>query len=59
MELVTVAINKAIKYTQHWMESHHLTAEQYAPEMYYDSSPEGNYMELWIPAEEKKDDTAK
>ena len=59
MELVTVAINKAIKYTQHLTECHHLTAEQYAPDMYYDSSPEGNYMYPSIPAEEKKDDTAK
>lgn len=50
-ELVTVALNKAIKYSGLWMKKHDLTMEMYSPEMYYDSSPEGSYMELWLPVE--------
>lgn len=53
-ELTTLAINKAVKYTATWLEKHGLTMQQYAPEMYYDSSPEGSYMELWLPYEEAK-----
>lgn len=56
MELVTVAINKAIKYSGRWMEEHGLTMDHYAPELYYDSSPEGSYMELWLPAVERTED---
>lgn len=47
--LVTVAINKAVKYSGTWLEKHGLTMEAYSPEMYYDSSPDGTYMELWMP----------
>lgn len=47
--LVTEALNKAVKYSVLWLEKHHLTMEVYSPEIYYDSSPEGNYMELWMP----------
>lgn len=56
MELVTVAINKAIKYSGRWMEEHGLTMDHYSPELYYDSSPEGSYMELWLPAVERTED---
>lgn len=48
-QLVTVALNKAVKYSGQWLNSHGFTMEAYSPEMYYDSSPEGSYMELWIP----------
>lgn len=51
-QLVTVAINKAVKFSQLWLEKHGLTMDMYSPEMYYDSSPEGTYMELWMPASE-------
>lgn len=50
-ELVTVAINKAVKYSEQWMKKHDLIQDVYSPEVYYDSSPEGTYMELWIPAD--------
>lgn len=53
-ELVTVALNKAIKYSGLWMEKHGLTMEMYSPEMYYDSSPDGSYMEFWLPVEKKE-----
>lgn len=48
-ELVTVAINKAVKYSALWLERHNLKMEEYSPEVYYDSSPDGRYMELWMP----------
>lgn len=52
-QLVTVAINKAVKYSQHWLERHELSMDVYSPEMYYDSSPDSTYMELWMPVSEK------
>ncbi|WP_086350973.1 AraC family transcriptional regulator [Candidatus Enterococcus clewellii] len=52
-ELVTVALNKAVKYSGLWVEKHDLTLSMYSPEMYYNSSPEGSYMELWLPIEDK------
>lgn len=53
-QLVTCALNKAIKFSRLWLENHHLTMEAYSPELYYDSSPDGSYMELWMPVEENK-----
>lgn len=52
-ELTTVAINKAVKYSCLWLEKHNLVMTEYSPEMYYDSSPDGSYMELWMPANPK------
>lgn len=51
-QLTTVAINKAVKYTGPWLERHGLSQRNYSPELYYDSSPAGSYMELWIPLEQ-------
>ncbi len=48
-QLVTIALNKAVKFSGLWLEKHGLGMDQYSPEIYYDSSPEGNYMELWMP----------
>jgi len=48
-QLTTVALNKAVKYSGLWLEKHGLEMEAYSPEMYYDSSPKGTYMELWLP----------
>ncbi len=48
-QLVTAALNKAVKYSGMWLEKHGLTTDAYAPEMYYGSSPDANYMELWMP----------
>jgi AraC family transcriptional regulator len=53
--LVTVALNKAVKYSGLWLEKHGMKMEAYSPEMYYDSSPDGTYMELWMPVSEMKD----
>jgi len=50
-QLTTVALNKAIKYCRFWLEKHHLVMKLYSPEIYYDSTPQGVYMELWMPIE--------
>ncbi len=48
-ELVTVALNKAIKYSGLWLEKHNLAMDAFAPELYYSSAPEASYMELLFP----------
>ena len=48
-QLVTVALNKAVKYSGLWLEKHNLIMDVYSPELYYDSSPDATYMELWMP----------
>lgn len=53
-QLVTIALNKAVKYSGLWLEEHGLVMDVYSPEMYYDSSSDGVYMELWMPASEKR-----
>ncbi len=47
--LTTVALNKAIRFTNDWLKHHNLTADMFAPEVYYDSTPESTYMEFWVP----------
>lgn len=56
LELVTVALNKAIKYSGLWLEKHGLVADVFAPELYYSSTPEATYMELLIPFNKKNND---
>lgn len=48
-ELTGTALNKAVKYSGSWLQSHGYSMEEYSPEIYYDSSPDGSYMELWLP----------
>ncbi|MDF2514079.1 MAG: AraC family transcription regulator [Herbinix sp.] len=48
-QLVTVAINKATKFSMLWLQKHNIVMDIYSPEMYYDSSPDATYMELWMP----------
>lgn len=55
-QLTTVALNKAVKYSGLWLEKHELEMDAYSPEMYYNSSPKGTYMELWMPAKKKLHD---
>lgn len=52
-QLTMVAINKAVKHSGLWLENHNLRMELYSPEIYYGSTPEVSYMELWLPAEPK------
>jgi AraC family transcriptional regulator len=48
-ELTTVALDKAIRYSGLWLKKHSLTADMFAPELYYGSTPESTYMEFWMP----------
>lgn len=52
-ELVTAALNKAVKYSAQWLEHKGLTMEAYSPEIYYHRDQAVPYMELWMPAEKK------
>lgn len=52
-ELVTAALNKAVKYSAQWLEHKGLTMEAYSPEIYYHLDQAVPYMELWMPAEKK------
>lgn len=52
-ELVTAALNKAVKYSVQWLEHKGLTMEAYSPEIYYQREQAVPYMELWMPAEKK------
>ena len=47
--LVTVAINKAVKYSVVWAEENGYAIDGYSPEIYYAGTPETAYMELWLP----------
>ena len=51
-ELATVALNKAIKYSGLWLEKHNLQMDMFVPEIYYGSTAETTYMELYIPFNE-------
>jgi AraC family transcriptional regulator len=48
-ELTTAALDKALKYSNLWLNKHNVTANMFVPELYYDSSSESTYMELWMP----------
>lgn len=48
-ELVCSAIFKASSFMSRWMKKHNLTCGDFAAEMYYDTSPDASYMELWLP----------
>lgn len=49
LELTTVALNKAIKYSRLWLEKHNLMMDMFTPEIYYSSIPETTYMEYLMP----------
>lgn len=44
-----ICIGKAMKYTRFWLKQHDLIADGFFPEMYYQSTPDMAYIELWIP----------
>ncbi len=53
-ELVTVALDKALRYSGLWLEKHNLVMDSFVPELYYSSTPETTYMELVIPFNKKQ-----
>ncbi|MEO3944680.1 helix-turn-helix domain-containing protein [Gorillibacterium sp. CAU 1737] len=52
-QLAPAALGKAMKYTRLWLKKHGLIADGFFPELYYPSSPDTAYMELWIPFKER------
>jgi AraC family transcriptional regulator len=44
-----ICIGKAMKYTRFWLKQHDLVADGFFPEMYYQSTSDMAYAELWIP----------
>jgi AraC family transcriptional regulator len=48
-ELVGSAIFKASSFMNNWLQKHNLTCCNFAAEMYYGTSPDASYMELWLP----------
>lgn len=48
-ELIGSAIFKASSFMNRWMEKHSLSCGNFAAEMYYDTTPDASYMELWLP----------
>ena len=47
--LVTDAIYKAGRYCRDWCKNHGLICDGFVPELYYGSSPDSTYMEMWYP----------
>lgn len=48
-ELIGSAIFKASTFMKNWIKKNGLTCGSFAAEMYYDTTPDGSYMELWLP----------
>lgn len=48
-ELIGSAIFKASSFMNSWMKKHSLTCGNFAAEMYYGTTPDASYMELWLP----------
>jgi len=46
------ALGKAMKYTRFWLKKHGLIADDFFPEIYYQTSTA--YMELWIPFKKRE-----
>lgn len=44
-----MCMGKAMKYTRFWLKEHDLIADGFFPEMYYHSTDDIAYAELWIP----------
>ena len=44
-----INLGKAMKYTRFWLKKHNLIADGFFPEIYYKSTSDISYAELWIP----------
>jgi AraC family transcriptional regulator len=54
--LITETIDKVYKYMHLWITKKEIRVEPTAIELYYGSSPEKTYMELWIPMAQESDE---
>jgi AraC family transcriptional regulator len=53
-QLTGPALSSAMKYTRFWLKKHDLIADGFFPEMYYNTSPDIAFMELWIPFRQRE-----
>ncbi len=49
-----INMGKAMKYTRFWLKKHNLIADEFFPEMYYKSTSDISYVELWIPFKKRE-----
>ncbi|NLL75879.1 MAG: AraC family transcriptional regulator [Clostridiales bacterium] len=49
-----ISMGKAMKYTRFWLKKHGLIADGFFPEMYYHSTSDIAYVELWIPFKKRE-----
>ncbi len=48
-ELTGSALHKAYSFMKTWMNTHGLIGRNFIAELYYNTTPDANYMELWLP----------
>lgn len=48
-ELIGSAIFKASAFMNNWIRKHSLTCSNFTAELYYGTTPDASYMELWLP----------
>ncbi|SHL10608.1 AraC family transcriptional regulator [Anaerocolumna jejuensis DSM 15929] len=53
-EQMIIDLGKAMKYTRFWLKKHNLIADGFFPEMYYKSTSDISYVELWIPFKKRE-----
>lgn len=53
-EQMIINLGKAMKYTRFWLKKHNLIADGFFPEMYYKSTSDIFYVELWIPFKKRE-----
>ena len=53
-EQMIIGLGKAMKYTRFWLKKHNLIADGFFPEMYYKSTSDISYVELWIPFKKRE-----
>lgn len=53
-EQIIINLGKAMKYTRFWLKKHNLIADGFFPEMYYKSTSDISYVELWIPFKKRE-----
>ncbi|GLC79029.1 AraC family transcriptional regulator [Lacrimispora brassicae] len=53
-EQMIINLGKAMKYTRFWLKKHNLIADGFFPEMYYKSTSDISYVELWIPFKKRE-----
>ncbi|WP_024296406.1 AraC family transcriptional regulator [Lacrimispora indolis] len=53
-EQMIINLGKAMKYTRFWLKKQNLIADGFFPEIYYKSTSDISYVELWIPFKKRE-----